>query len=72
MAQSAILREAFEVGSVSRIDLEQVGFDVSEATDEEMEKLADQMREDFLERLYWSSLKGVAEDLGIPRLRRAS
>lgn len=63
-------KEYFEITSVSREDLEDVGFDTSNVTDEQMERLAQKMADDYLEQLFWSSMEIIAEDvIGIPKVR---
>lgn len=61
-------KEFFPVTSISRDDLEAAGFDAAGVTDEQMERLADKMADDYLEQMYWVSMKILAEDaLGIPK-----
>lgn len=61
-------KEFFPITSISRDDLVAAGFDAEGVTDEQMEQLADKMADDYLEQLYWSSLKILAEDaLCIPK-----
>lgn len=61
-------KESFPVTSISRDDLEAAGFDAAGVTDEQMERLADKMADDYLEQMYWISMKILAEDaLGIPK-----
>ena len=60
----------FVIARVHRNDLEQIGFDVTNVTDDTMEELARRMCNDYLEQLYWSSLKIIAEDvLNIPKIK---
>jgi hypothetical protein len=59
--------EAFDIASVSRANLEGLGFDISQITDEQMEKLARRMADDYLDNLFWTSLKIMAEYVGIPK-----
>lgn len=61
------MKEHFEITSVSRADLEEKGFDVSDVTDETMERLASKMADDYLEQMYWISLEIIAEELGITK-----
>ena len=62
------MKEFFEITSVSRDDLDAAGFDVSDVDDAIMETLAKKMANDYLEQLYWTSLKIIAEDyLNIPK-----
>lgn len=59
--------ESFEITSVSRADLEEKGYDTSAITDEQMEKLASKMAEDYCEQLFWTSMDIIAENLGFPK-----
>ena len=60
-------KEFFEITSVSREDLESAGFDASNVDDDTMTELAEEMADDYLEQLFWTSLKILAENLGIPK-----
>lgn len=64
--QPAKQKEYFEITSVSRADLEAKGFDVSDITDEMMQRLANKMANDYLEQLFWTSMAIIAENLGFP------
>ena len=57
----------FPITSVSRDDLETLGFDTSNVTDSTMEYLAKKMADDYLEQMYWISLRIIAEYLEIPQ-----
>ena len=59
--------EDFIITSVSREDLESAGFDASNVDDIVMSTLADKMADDYLEQLFWSSLRIIAENLDIPK-----
>lgn len=59
--------EFFEITSVSRDDLEAAGFDSSKVDDSTMEILAKRMADDYLEQLYWISLKVMADYMDIPK-----
>lgn len=56
----------FEVTSVSREDLDKLGFDTSDVTDETMRELASKLSDDYCEQFYWDSLQTIAEELDIP------
>ena len=60
-------KEFFEITSVSREDLDAAGFDTTNVDDDTMTELASKMADDYLEQLYWSSLKIIAECLNIPK-----
>lgn len=61
MANVKIKQEFFPIDvEISREDLEQLGFDTKDVEDETMEKLAKKMSNDYMEQLYWSSMKTIA------------
>lgn len=67
-AEKLLQKEGFfYITSVHRDDLETLGFDVSEVTDEEMKSLAKHMSNDYCEQLFHSSLEILAECMGIPK-----
>lgn len=61
------LKQEFEISSVSRDDLDYIGFDTSEVSDETMEHLASKLGDDYCDQLFWTSLRIMAEHLGIPK-----
>lgn len=68
MATIEEMNKEFEITSVTREDLESRGFDTTNITDEQMEKLARKMCDDYLEQMFWISLDIIAEDIiGIPK-----
>lgn len=58
---------SFPITSLSRPDLERIGFDGAVIDDATMKKLAEMMASDYCEQLFWNSLKIIAEHLEIPR-----
>ena len=61
------MKDSFVISEVSREDLEEVGFDTSEVSDTTMEYLAMRLGNDYCEQLFWTSLKIIAEYMGIPK-----
>lgn len=61
-------QESFPITSVSREDLESKGFDTTEVSDLQMERLASKMADDYCEQLFWSSMDIIAESLGFPKI----
>lgn len=57
----------FYITSVHRDDLEERGFDVSNVTDKQMRRLANQMSDDYCNQLFHESMEILAEGLGLPR-----
>ena len=74
-AQESVVtkQEFFKITSVSRDDLEGVGFDVSNVDDATMETLARKMSDDYCEQLFWTSMEIIAEDYcKIPKKNKQS
>ena len=68
MATLEEMSKEFKITSVTREDLESRGFDTTNITDEQMERLAQKMCDDYLEQMFWISLDIIAEDIiGIPK-----
>lgn len=68
IAEKLLERDGFfYVTSVHRDDLEERGFDVSNVTDKQMRRLANQMSDDYCNQLFHESMEILAEGLGIPR-----
>ena len=68
MATFEEMNKEFKITSVTREDLESRGFDTTNITDEQMERLAQKMCDDYLEQMFWISLDIIAEDIiGIPK-----
>ena len=61
------MKESFVISEVSREDLEELGFNTSEVSDENMEYLAKKLGDDYCEQLFWTSLKITAEYMNIPK-----
>lgn len=54
--------------SITRGDLERLGYDASRLTDSEMKQLADRMTTAYMKELFWPSLNGLAQEKGLPKL----
>lgn len=68
MATTEEINKEFKITSVTREDLEMRGFDTTNITDAQMERLAQKMCDDYLEQMFWISLDIIAEDIiGIPK-----
>ena len=62
------MKESFIITEVSREDLEGIGFDTSNISDDTMERLASKLGDDYCEQLFWGSLKVLAEEyFNIPK-----
>lgn len=57
------LYKEFKITSVTREDLADIGFDVTNITDAQMEQLARRMCDDYLEQMFWLSMEIIAEDI---------
>jgi len=62
-------KEFFEITSVSREDLEGIGYDVSNIDDGTMERLASKMADAYCDGGFWIDLPILADHLGIPKLK---
>ena len=62
----------FSITTIQREDLKEVGFDVSNVTDEQMSRLAAEMAANYCRQLFWGNLETIAEDIGIPRLMKVN
>jgi hypothetical protein len=59
----------FPITSVHRNDLADHGFDVSNVTDEQMERLAEKMGGLYVEfGGFWEAMEDLAKEMGIPRI----
>ena len=63
MATTEEMNKEFKITSVTRKDLEMRGFDTTNITDAQMERLAQKMCDDYLEQMFWISLDIIAEDI---------
>ena len=57
----------FPITSVARGDLESIGFDASNVTDDRMAEIADHMQDAYCDDAFWVELDVIADDMGIPR-----
>lgn len=64
------MKESFIITQVSREDLEAIGYDTSEVSDDTMEKLASKLGDDYCEQLFWTSLDIMAEYMEIPKKKK--
>ncbi len=58
---------SFHIASVSRLDLDEEGYDTSDVNDETMQKVADGMAESFNENDYSTTMQIMADYLKIPK-----
>ena len=63
-------QEAFVVTTLSRQDLESLGFNTKRVSDFKMERLASKLSDDYCEQLFWISLQSIAEYERIPKRRK--
>ena len=64
------MKESFIITQVSREDLEEIGYDTSEVSDDTMERLASKLGDDYCEQLFWTSLDIMAEYMEIPKKKK--
>jgi hypothetical protein len=60
-------KEFFNITSVSREDLEGIGYDTSNVDDATMEHLASKMADAYCDNGFWIDLPIIAEYLDIPK-----
>jgi len=60
-----VKREHFDITSISREDIAgELGEDIAKSfTDSEMERLASKMADDYLNQMYWESMKTLVQDI---------
>lgn len=65
----SLCKDLFPITAVSRDDLASRGFSASTMTDEQMDRLARMMSDDYCEQLFWDSMEIIAEDvIGIDKV----
>lgn len=61
------------VSTVSREDIESAGYDADAVSDDDLDRIAENMHEDHTEyEGYWVALKDACDDMGIPKLPKMS
>ena len=60
-------QEYFPITSVSRADLDGLGYDTSKVDDSTMERLAEKMGEAYTEQAFWIDLPIIADNENIPK-----
>lgn len=60
-------KEYFNITSVSREDLEGIGYDTSNVDDDTMEHLASKMADAYCDNGFWIDLPILADHLEIPK-----
>lgn len=55
------------ITSLSAPDLEEMGFDTSKITQDELEDLATRMSDVYVEHYYWDALSDLAAIMELPR-----
>ena len=63
-------QEFFNITSVSRVDLEGQGYDISKVTDDTMRELAGKMADAYTESVFWIDLGILADILNIPKKKK--
>lgn len=61
----------FSITRIHRDDLESIGFSTSKVTDDVMLELAEKMAEAYTGNVFWIDLRIIAEELGIPKLKKS-
>lgn len=61
----------FQITSICREDLEEVGFDASKVDDSQMKQIASKLADAYLDNGFWVDLPIIAEHYGLTRKREA-
>ena len=59
-------KESFDVVSLSREDFNELGYDASNLTDAQMEKIASKVSDAMMEE-FWSNIRYWAETFNLPK-----
>ncbi len=62
-------QEFFIISELHRDDLVNLGFDSNSVDDDGMKELASKLGDDYCNQLFWNSLKIIAENLDIKKLK---
>ena len=62
----------FQITSVHRNDLEEIGFSTDSVSDQAMNRLADKMADVYCEQGFWIDLEIIADAMGIPKKKKPS
>ena len=65
-------KEYFTITSIHRDDLITAGYDGNAVDDSVMERLASKMCDDYVEQLFWIHIGVLAENLGVPKIKKNS
>lgn len=66
----AEIKTEFPITTICKEDVETAGFDVSNITDEQLKKIADNMEDMYLKDGFWHDLRASAEKVGIPKKKK--
>lgn len=70
MSRNTRLNKPFQITSVAREDLENLGFNTTKVNETTMKRLASKLADDYCEQLFWGSLQVIAEGMNIPARKR--
>ena len=62
----------FAIARLSRDDIEALGFEASQLSDKQMEQIAEEMGDVYVENDFWLSLKYMAHRMGLPKKEEES
>ena len=64
------IKTEFPITTICKEDVETAGFDISNITDEQLKKIADNMEDMYLQDGFWHDLRASAEKVGIPKKKK--
>ena len=66
----AEIKTEFPITTICTEDVETAGFDISNITNEQLKKIADNMEDMYLRDGFWHDLRTSAEKIGIPKIKK--
>lgn len=64
------IKTEFPITTICKEDVETAGFDISNITEEQLKKIADNMEDMYLQDGFWHDLRVSAEKVGIPKKKK--
>ena len=62
--------ECYPISCLYLENLKRLGFDTGKVTESDLLTIADSMNDDYLDWMFWDSLKIIADGMGLPRLNK--
>ena len=70
MSKKKINKEIFTISELTRDDLEALGYNAKNLSNDMMQQIADDLCDDYCGQLFWSSLEVIADHYGIRKRRK--